>query len=390
MTTAGFHEVVEALSSPSSSRADPRRPAAVTVLGSGSEGRALAAWFLAEGATEVRLFTVYGAEVDALAGGSITLRGEGPVGTFRVGGDAPTIEVTSVLDRAVAASDIVVVSGPVLKQRTYGLVLAQQVQDGQTVVVTPSATFGGLETAHLLAAGGSTAEVAVVELGSLPFDVAEAGGTLTLTRRRPVVAGVLPHRSTSVLEGLAHYFPDLAVVPTLLHSSFADGSGLVELPALLMGGPAMPGDHSVLPPGAVPVHNGVFRSLIGDRHASVISELADERRAVASRFGVRDLPGTKDWIVTHGGDAEGAGVRVMPSPGEAIELVRNGVLGSLGPLLSAAQAAGVEVPATRSMMHLAEASLGTRLGPTARSLGQAGLSGRSAEEIRRVVESGGR
>jgi opine dehydrogenase len=68
------------------------------VLGSGVEGRALAAWFLAEGADEVRLFTVYAKEVEALSRGSITLRGEGPIGTFRVGGDRPSIEVTSVLD----------------------------------------------------------------------------------------------------------------------------------------------------------------------------------------------------------------------------------------------------------------------------------------------------
>ncbi len=83
--------MVSAFSAPPARPIDPRTPARVTVLGSAVEGRVLAAWFLAEGAESVRLFTVYSDELEALSRGSITLRGEGPIGTFRVRWGVPQI-----------------------------------------------------------------------------------------------------------------------------------------------------------------------------------------------------------------------------------------------------------------------------------------------------------
>lgn len=389
MTTAGFHDVVAAFQTPPS-RPDPRTPARVTVLGSGVEGRALAAWFLAEGADEVRLFTVYAEEVEALSRGSITLRGDGPVGTFRVGGDRPAIEVTSVLDAAVAASDLIVVSGPVLKQRTYGLVLSQHLKDGQTIVVLPGMTFGALELAHSLRAGGSAADVAIVELQSLPFDIVDEAGIITLSRRRRVQAGVIPQGSTSTLERISQYLPDIEPAPTVLHSSLSDPTGLVEVPALLIGGPSAPPDSTAILPGAIPTRSGSFVSLIGDRHRQLIGRLAEERRAVGASFGVRDLPDDDTWIAQAAGSVDGDAVRPIPTPAVASSLVRDAVLGSLVPLLSAAQAAGVTVPATRATVTLAEAVLGGDLEAAGRSLQQIGLGGLDPNTIRTNLATGAR
>ncbi len=389
MTSAGFHDVVAAFQAPPPTRTDPRTPARVTVLGSGVEGRALAAWFLAEGADEVRLFSVYAKEVEALARGSITLRGEGPIGTFRVGGDRPSIEVTSVLDTAVAASDLIVVSGPVLKQRTYGLVLAQHLQDGQVIVVVPAMTFGGLELAHWLRAGGSTADVSIVELQSLPFDITDEAGTVSLTRRRRVRAAVLPHGSTSTIERVAGYLPDVDAAPTVLHSSLSDPTGLVEIPALLLGGPAAPADTRSIPPGAVPTTLASFASLIGERHRGLIGALAAERRAVAAAFGVRDMPDDEALIAQVAGSTDGSGVRAVPGPAVAGALVRDAVLGSLVPLISAADAAGLAVPATRSVVTLAETVLGGDLAAAGRSLHQVGFGGLDAGAIRTRLVTGG-
>ncbi|MEO1001390.1 MAG: hypothetical protein AAFW69_12440, partial [Pseudomonadota bacterium] len=52
---------------------------AVTVLGAGPDARLIAALALAAG-KDVTLFSAYGAEIEALAGG-IALRGAGPVGS---------------------------------------------------------------------------------------------------------------------------------------------------------------------------------------------------------------------------------------------------------------------------------------------------------------------
>lgn len=358
------------------------------MLGSGVEGRALAAWFLAEGAEEVNLFSVYADELDALARGSIVLRGEGPVGTFRVGGEAPAIVVTSVLDQAVANADLIVVSGPVLKQRTYGLVLAPHLRDGQTIMVVPGRTLAGFELQQAIRAGGSGAEVRLVEIDDLPFDISQDGSTLMLTRRRAVSAGVHPGSSTSTIEGLQRFFPDLVPVPTLFDSSLNDGSGVVEAPALLLGGPAAPGSAPSAPPGAILLSPTSFRSLLGEAQLRLVGSLAEERRQVAQLFGVRQVPDDATWIDRFAGADSGPGVRGVPDAVAAKKLLRDAVLGSLLPLVSMADAAGLRVPVTEAVIEMAQQALGVELRATGRSLLMTGFAGMVPGEIRARMAQG--
>ena len=189
--TTEFSEVVAALGRPVEAAAAPGQPRRVTVLGAGPEGRALAAWLLAEGTPEVNLFTVYADELAILAAGSVTLRGDGPIGTFRTGDGG--IEVTSVLDAAVADSDVLFVTGPVFKLRTYGMVLAPYLNEKQTLVVCPAQTFGGLEVDWWLAAGGRTDASVMIEMGTrslrLPTNRRGPSPPPTTRRRRWGTAG---------------------------------------------------------------------------------------------------------------------------------------------------------------------------------------------------------
>jgi hypothetical protein len=90
------------------------------------------------------------------------------------------------------------------------------------------------------------------------------------------------------------------------------------------------------------------------------------------------------------GTVEGDGARSVPTPAIATNLVRNAVLGSLVPLVSAAEAAGVGVPCTRATVTLAEAVLGGDLEAAGRSLQSIGLGGLDAGGIRSVLATGGR
>ena len=375
--------MVSAFSAPPSRPLDPRTPARVTVLGSAVEGRVLAAWFLAEGADSVRLFTVYSDELEALSRGSITLRGEGPIGTFRVGGESPNVEVTSVLDNAISEADLIVISGPVLKQRTYALVMAPYIRDGQILAVVPGRTFGGLELLHTIRTGGSHADVRIVEFDDLPFDIDDSGATITLTRRRAPRVSVLPHAATSTIDRLRPFFPDLLAMPTILDTSLGADSPTVEVPTLLLGGPAAPADVRSIPPGAVPISPHTFRALIGPAHRRLISEMMAERRLVAAAFGVRDLPDDESWVDQAVGTENGERVRAVPSEDAAAALIRNGVLGSLEPLMSAADAAGVLAPVTRSVIAVAEVAMGADL--SARTLDRIGLGGRDANQVRALL-----
>ena len=121
MSATAFEKFTEAVAAQGRSVSAMPVPALgrVTVLGGGPDARMLAALCLAEGA-EVTLFSAYGAELEALtAAGGVTLRGQGPIGTFQINQPAiPSIKTTAEIDRAVASAELIFLTGPVHKQRT--------------------------------------------------------------------------------------------------------------------------------------------------------------------------------------------------------------------------------------------------------------------------------
>ena len=384
----------EAFASALAERAAPPAPAPpafdrVTVLGGGPEGRLLACLCLAEGA-EVTLFSAYGAELAAIrAAGGTTLRGAGPVGTFPAGRDGgASIRLCAELDTALRDADLVFVTGPVLKQRTCAMVLAEHVTDGQVLALVPGRSLGALEAAWCLRVGGCEADVVLAEVQAPPYWIREDGATLHLTRVGSAPAAALPSGRDEVVGGLARFLPNAVPVRSTTHSGFADASGLVEVPALLLGGPAVPPGGPPLPPGAQPLPaRHTFRSLIGERHRAVIAAMATERRRAADAFGVRDLPDPLEWIEGFAGAPAGEAARPVPDAAAARRLVRCAVIGSLTPLLSAAEVAGTPAPVTRAMATLAQTVLGSDLARAGRRLDTIGIGARDLDEARRALDA---
>ena len=86
MSDAGFEDFANAVGTRPSAvqRGGCHSFTRLTVLGGGTDASMIAALALAEG-FEVTLFSAYGSELGALrAAGGITLRGDGPVGTFAI------------------------------------------------------------------------------------------------------------------------------------------------------------------------------------------------------------------------------------------------------------------------------------------------------------------
>ena len=223
------------------------------------------------------------------APGGVTLRGAGPVGTFSAGRDrGPSIRLSAELDSAMRGAELVFVTGPVLKQRTYAMVLAEPRRGRPGAGPGPRPVPGGARS-RLVPAGRRVRGRCGARRG--------AGAPVldTRGRRRDPASHPLPlpHpprlcRATAgdVVRGLARFLPNLVPVRTVAESGFADGSGLVEAPALLLGGPAAPPGGPELPPGAEPLpERNTFRALIGERHLAVIAAMAGERRRVAARWG---------------------------------------------------------------------------------------------------------
>ncbi len=347
----------------------------VAVLGGGDDARLLAALSLAQGCG-VTLFSAYGSELEAMrAASGISLRGDGPVGSYQLDrSDAPSIRLTAELDTAVADADVLFLTGPIHKQRTYAMVLADHLKDGQVLVLCPGRSLGALETAWLLRIGGATADITIVETQGMPFWFQSEGAVLHLSARPAVAAATLPRGREPVLQALKDILPNLEPCDSVLASGFADGSALVECPALMMGGPALSSGAIAIPMGGKPLpENESFASLIGTEQRAVIEKLADERHVVAQRFGVRDLPDSNGWIAAHAGALKGEGRRPLVDNAQAKALLRDAVIGSLVPLVSAAELADVNVPVTRSMITLASAILGADVASAGRRLDTIGI-----------------
>lgn len=385
-----FEAFAEAISRPAAPSSLPAgRYERVTVLGGGRDAQLIAALCLAEGAA-VTLFSAYGAELDSLrAAGGITVRGTGPVGTYQVDQDAvPSIRTTAELDRAVRGAEAIFLTGPVHKQRTYAMVLADHLTDGQVLVLAPGRSLGAAEAAWLLRVGGCRARHTLVEVQGLPYWCEARAATLELSTATPVAAATLPAGRDDVLARLKPFLPNIEPMASTVHSGFADGSGLVEVPALLIGGTAV-GDGAVpVPIGGVPLpENASFRALIGEGQRTVIARLAAERAEVARRFGVRNLPSADEWIDIHAGTPRGDGRRPVPDRQEARALIRCATVGSLAPLVSAARVCGVAVPATEAMVTLASAVLGADLDSAGRRLEAMGVTAAGIDDARRILDA---
>ena len=108
----------------------------VAILGGGEDARLIAALCLSEGAS-VTLFSAYGAELDAMrATSGIALRGAGPVGSYHIDQAAgPSVQLTAELDRAVAGAEVIFLTGPIHKIRTYAMALADHLSEGQVLKI---------------------------------------------------------------------------------------------------------------------------------------------------------------------------------------------------------------------------------------------------------------
>lgn len=386
---ADFEDFARAASrSRSSAPPDAPRFNRIAVLGGGADARLIAALSLSEGC-EVTLFSAYGKELELLrASSGIALRGEGPVGTYQVDGGPASVALTAELDTAVGGAEAIFLTGPIHKQRTYAMVLADHLADGQVLVLAPGRSLGAVEVAWMLRLGGCTADVTLVETQGLPYWYRAEGATLTLSQRGMVAATTLPRGRSDAMAGLRHVLPNLEEVESVLASGFADLSAAVEIPALVMGGAGLASGGIAVPMGGVPLpENETFATLIGPDQMRIITMLTEERKAVARAFGIRGLPDTVDWIARYIGADKGPDARPIPDREAARVLLRDGVIGSLVPLCSAAGLAGVGVPQTQAMISLTGAILDADVAASGRRLETMGITADTLDDARRTFDA---
>ncbi len=360
----------------------------VAVLGGGPDARLLAALSSAADC-EVTLFSAYGRELELMrASSGIALRGAGPIGSYQVDRGAASIALTAELDAAVQGAEVIFLTGPIHKQRTYAMVLADHLVDGQILVLAPGRSLGAVESAWMLRLGGCTADVTLVEVQGLPYWYVTEGATLYLSSSAPMAASTLPRGRGGVLDQLKSILPNIVSTESVLASGFSDLSAAVEIPALVLGGAGLAQGGVNVPMGGTPLaQNQTFAALIGSDQYRLIESLAEERRAVAQAFGVRGLPDNDAWIATYAGAEKGEGARPVPDRDTARAMLRDGVIGSLVPLASAAELADIDVPQTRALMAMTGAILDADVAASGRRLDTMGITERNLDAARRTFDA---
>lgn len=99
------------------------------------------------------------------------------------------------------------------------------------------------------------------------------------------------------------------------------------------------------------------------------------------------MPDDEEWLGIHAGDPDGEFARPVPDASDADTMVRCAVIGSLMPLLSAGERAGMAMPTTRATIELAKAALRGGMSATGRSLETVGVFPSPIDVARRRLEA---
>jgi hypothetical protein len=191
-----------------------------------------------------------------------------------------------------------------------------------------------------------------------------------------------------VLSQIKPILSNIVSTESVLASGFNDLSAAVEIPALVLGGAGLTQGGVKVPMGGTPLaQNQTFAALIGSDQYRLIESLAEERRAVAQAYGVRGLPDNDAWIATYAGAERGDGARPVPDRDTARAMLRDGVIGSLVPLASAAELADIDVPQTRALMAMTGAILDADVAASGRRLDTMGITERNLDAVRRTFDA---
>jgi opine dehydrogenase len=400
MSGEDIRAALEAISRRASAPAVPAPPLrAVAVLGAGPLGQLLAVEALAAG-YEVRLFSAFSRELDALqSSGAITVRGRHLVGTYATSdappaGPRPAIRLCRSVDAAVQGADAVLVATPASVHSTYAGLLSPVLVDGQTVVLVPGRFLGSAEFARTLARHGCAASIRLAETAGSPYLVRTDGPTLIVdaVAARVTLAG-LGGAADQVAAQLHSVWPMLEPAATVLESAFSGVTGVVGVAPVVLNTAAV---QSEKPP--------LLRDIVTpDLSRTIIARLDDERRAVAFAYGVRELPSAAaelgaayavdgEQVSTDdlaGALAELSAFDEYPVTEDGGPHVRDDVPNMLVPLASAGRAAGVPTEATDALIALASVLTGNDFARHGRRLESLGLAGYPPHELRRVVAEAG-
>lgn len=361
----------------------------VAVLGAGHSGFGLAGDLALRG-IDVRLceHPDFVAAIEPVQrSGGIAVRGVAGEGRAVLG--AVTTDPALALDGA----SLIFVVVPAYAHDAMAAFLAPHLQADQPVVLMPGNAGGAFAFRRALREHGAP-DVPVAEAASFVFACKKDGPAAVWIRgiKRGLPVGVLPAEATSrVMAVLEPLYPDLVTVGDVLETSLSNANHVAHPPALLLNIARIEdrgGDYSFFHEGMTPSVARLTDAIDAERMALVaaLGYRPESTLAQLVRFyGDQGFGGSTYYEAVHTTPVHGA-ARAPASVDH--RYFTEDVPYGLVPLTEIGAAVGVAMPATRGVVDVVGAVMGTDYRATGRTLERLGLAGLSADGMRRMARTG--
>ncbi len=358
---------------------------AVTILGGGNTAFSAAANLTLRG-YKVILYEIPGFEASlAPVKGTSTIHLKGVAGQ----GAAVIHRMTTDIEEALRASDLVLLIVPAYAHRPFAEVCASHLRKGQIVVLTPG-TLGTLEWARILREAGTTG-VILAETDTAPY-VCRKTAPDTATIWGVVLhlgLGVLPATETEgVRELLEPLFPGVSCYPDVMACGLSALNPVVHPAGVLMNA------------GRVEYARGEFyfyEEGISPSVAKVIMQVDAERRATAKALGYNLCPADEAfWRVGFGpkGDlwATINGSRMLTqlkAPGTLdSRWLTEDIPYGLAVWSSIGAQYGVDTPVMRSFVNIGSVVMGFDGWTSGRGMKELGIAGMQKKQLAAYLKTG--
>ncbi|MCL4426420.1 MAG: NAD/NADP octopine/nopaline dehydrogenase family protein [Firmicutes bacterium] len=354
------------------------------VLGAGHGGVAMAADLSLRGFS-VSLYNRTQERIDPIiARGGIEVDGE-------VRGFAHLDLVTSHMDEALAAADVVMVVVPAFAHEWMARECAPHLRDGQIVLLNPGRTGGALVFDNIFHQKKVQAEVIIAEAETLLFASRNVGpGQSKVFRiKNAVPVAALPAtRTREALQQINAAYPQFIPAANVLKTSL-DNMGAIFHPAI-----------TLLNTGWIEARMGEFEYYlegVTPAVARVLEAVDAERMAVARALEVRAIS-AREWLemaygavgdtlheAMHNNDGY-SGIKAPPNM--KTRYLSEDIPASLVPISSLGDYLGVPTFTIKTIIHLASTIHGVDYWKIGRTVKTLGLDGFSVAQVRKLVEEG--
>jgi len=356
--------------------------APIAVLGAGNGAHAFAGDLALRG-HRVRLYNQFAEEIAALqAQGGVTLEGA-------LAGFGALELVTTDIGPVVAEADIILVVVPAVAHAFMAAACAPHLRDGQLILLCPGRTGGALEFRQVLRGLGVERNVQVAETQTLLFVCRISGPArvrITTLKRETSLAALPASDTPSVLQRIHGLYPQFHAAADVLETGL-DNIGAVFHPATTLLSTAR-------------IESGVpfefYRDMTpGIAHA--IEAIDAERQAVARAYGVK-TESASEWLLRSyagiGGDTLYERIRsntayagIAAPRSLDTRYLWEDVPTGLVPMVELGKLAGVAMPVSSALVHLAGILCRRDFWEEGRNATRLGLSGLGLSAIKALVGS---